>query len=239
MISEFYQLRRTAIKDIAAYLGFLVGFIGSAPFAWGLLAVQLDAGRFARGLWYFFGIVTTAGIFAGIAGLGVGTAAGLVWEQIHRYRRSGRAPVAAGRARETQAQTAESGNVLGHGPRLQLVTVDPPKLPNLVGRVVAAVRFAPSTVEFDFGGMCIAVTDGVAVMCGASRLMYPASGSCDALCNSIGARVVNVRSAGGDRFEVELDNGCALIFPRQMRASEQMQQPQRSPSFTDSHQAGT
>jgi hypothetical protein len=50
MISEFYKLRRSAIKDISSYLGFLVGFIGSAPFAWGLLAVQLDAGRFARGL---------------------------------------------------------------------------------------------------------------------------------------------------------------------------------------------
>jgi hypothetical protein len=76
MISEFYQLRRTAIKDIAAYLGFLIGFIGSAPFAWGLLAVQLDAGRFARGLWYFFGIVTMGGVFAGIAGMGLGVAAG-------------------------------------------------------------------------------------------------------------------------------------------------------------------
>ncbi len=113
MISEFYQLRRTAIKDIAAYLGFLVGFIGSAPFAWGLLALQLDAGRFARGLWYFFGIVTTAGIFAGIAGLGVGIAAGLVWEQIHRYRRSGRVPTGGGRLSELPLATAHIGTLSG------------------------------------------------------------------------------------------------------------------------------
>ncbi len=239
MISEFYQLRRTAIKDIAAYLGFLVGFIGSAPFAWGLLAVQLDAGRFARGLWYFVGIVTTAGIFAGIAGLGVGIAAGLLWEQIHRYRRSRRAPAAPLSAQQNLAAPAESGNVAVGGPRLQLVTVDPPKLPNLVGRIVASVRFAPSTVELDFGGMRVAVADAVTVVCGASRLTYPASGSRDAICNSIGARVVNVRTAGGDRFEVELDNGCALSFPRQVLASEQVQQPQGSPPSFGSQQTAT
>lgn len=86
------MLRRTAIKDISAYLGFLVGFIGSAPFAWGHLAVQLEAGQFARGLWYFFGIVTAAGIFAGMAGLGLGAAAGILWELIHRHRRQPRQP---------------------------------------------------------------------------------------------------------------------------------------------------
>ena len=60
MQSEYYHLRRTAIKDLAAYCGFLLGFLGSAPFAWQLLVDQLDAGSFARGLWYFFGIVTAA-----------------------------------------------------------------------------------------------------------------------------------------------------------------------------------
>ena len=91
MISEFYHLRRTAIKDLAGYLGFLTGFIGSAPLAWGLLASQLESGTFVRGLWYFFGIVIAAGIFSGIAGLGIGYAGGLAWEQIHRHRRRRRA----------------------------------------------------------------------------------------------------------------------------------------------------
>jgi hypothetical protein len=119
IISEYYQLRRTAIKDIASYLGFLAGFIGSAPFAWGRLAVQLDAGRFARGLWYFFGIVTVAGILSGIAGMGIGVAAGYVWEKLHRHRRSSRiaahAPVT-----DQPATTADAG-----APRLRLITRDP------------------------------------------------------------------------------------------------------------------
>lgn len=229
MISEFYQLRRTAIKDIAAYLGFLVGFIGSAPFAWGLLAVQLDGGRFARGLWYFFGIVTTAGIFAGIAGLGVGIAAGLVWEQIHRYRRSGRRP-AGGSVPDLPAASAQPASVPGAGHRLQLVTADPPQLPNLAGRRVAAVTFSASAVELDFGGIRIIVTDGITIVCGEARVMHPSSGSRDALCNSIGARVVNVRHAAGERFEVELDNGCALLLPRQMRETGHLQHMRGSPS---------
>ncbi len=224
VISEFYQLRRTAIKDIAAYLGFLTGFIGSAPFAWGLLAVQLDGGRFARGLWYFFGIVTTAGIFAGIAGLGLGMAAGLVWEHVHRYRRSGRgAPAGTERALQSSAASDETGNTQ-QGQRLHLVTVDPPQLPNLMGRRVAAIRFAASSVELDFGGIRITVAEGITIACGESRVVYPAAGSRDALCSAIGARVTNVRHAAGERFEVALDNGCALLLPRQMRESEQLQQ---------------
>src|SRR6476469_9204411 len=87
MQSEYYHLRRTAIKDLSAYCGFLLGFLGSAPLAWELLAGQLDAGNFAKGLWYFFGMVTGAGIFSGIAGMGIGFVIGLTWEQFHRYRR--------------------------------------------------------------------------------------------------------------------------------------------------------
>jgi hypothetical protein len=87
VLSEFYHLRRTAIKDVCAYLGFLAGFIGAAPFAWGLLSDQLASGEFVKGLWYFFGIVVAAGIFTGIAGLGTGVVGGILWEQFHRYRR--------------------------------------------------------------------------------------------------------------------------------------------------------
>jgi hypothetical protein len=87
IISEFYHLRRTAIKDLAAYIGFLTGFIGAAPFAWGLLSDQLASGSFVRGLWYFFGIVIASGLFTGTAGLGLGYAAGILWEQFHRHRR--------------------------------------------------------------------------------------------------------------------------------------------------------
>src|SRR5215217_3435222 len=102
ILSEFYQLRRTTIKDLAAYIGFLTGFIGAAPFAWSLLSDQLASGAFVRGLWYFFGIVIAAGIFAGVAGLGIGFVGGMLWEQFHRSRRRERlkakplAEVAAG-----------------------------------------------------------------------------------------------------------------------------------------------
>jgi hypothetical protein len=87
ILSEFYHLRRTAIKDVVAYIGFLAGFIGAAPFAWGLLSDQLQSGSFVRGLWYFFGIVVAAGVFTGTAGLGAGHVVGILWEQFHRHRR--------------------------------------------------------------------------------------------------------------------------------------------------------
>ena len=125
MLSEYYHLRRTAIKDVAAYLGFLAGFIGAAPFAWGLLGDQLASGAFVRGLWYFFGIVVAAGIFTGIAGLGIGTIAGILWEQLHRYRR--RETLKANAMLESAHEpedSIEDPNL--DGPRLRLVRDDEP-----------------------------------------------------------------------------------------------------------------
>ena len=149
MISEYYQLRRTAAKDVASYIGFLIGFIGSAPFAWGLLAVQLDAGRFARGLWYFFGIVTTAGIFAGISGLGIGALAGLLWEQLHRHRRQARldrAPISATGTAIPEARVSEP-------PRLQLVSTSGSRAMSKAARGTvpsqkAVIRVAEATDVF-------------------------------------------------------------------------------------------
>jgi hypothetical protein len=216
MISEFYQLRRSAIKDISSYLGFLVGFIGSAPFAWGLLAVQLDQGRFARGLWYFFGIVTTAGIFAGIAGLGIGVAAGLLWEQVHRHRRSLK-PLPAGTDTSmspvADIPPSEIYEVTGT-PHLQLIAPALPPLPTLAGRRISAVRFAANLVEIDFGGHRIATGGGMVVVAGGVRYLYPDAGSRDALCGVIGARAEGVRGLPGDRIEVALDSGASLILPR-------------------------
>ena len=74
-----------------------MGFIGSAPFAWGLLSDQLASGAFVRGLWNFFGIVIAAGIFTGISGLGIGYVIGTLWEQIHRHRRRERSMAQASR----------------------------------------------------------------------------------------------------------------------------------------------
>lgn len=225
IISEFYSLRRTAIKDIAAYLGFLVGFIGSAPFAWGLLAVQLDAGRFARGLWYFFGIVTTAGIFAGIAGMGLGVAAGLLWEQLHRYRRAHKP--AAGLPAEPEQYSDLPPLTLGapspspvqaEPPRLQLVTPVPAPVPNLTGRRISSVRFSSSGAELDFGGLVMRAGRTVTVATASGRYTYPESGSRDALCGLIDTRVTRVRAVSGDRVEVVADNGDSLFIPRSVLA---------------------
>lgn len=225
MQSEYYHLRRTAIKDLAAYCGFLLGFLGSAPLAWELLASQLDAGNFARGLWYFFGIVTAAGIFAGIAGLGVGFVVGLSWEQFHRFRRRARAKEKAA------LEKARSGNPDEHrhsvpvaigssdesAPRLRLVSTPLP-FPDLTGRRVASIRFLTRTIEIDFGGILVEVSGNPLVSAGSKRFRYPEAGARDALCALIGARVERMRSTAGDRAEMRFDTGWELSIPRSSSA---------------------
>ena len=95
-------MRRTAIKDLFAYCAFLLGFLGSAPFAWKYLALELERGNLAQGLWYFFGIVFAAGLFAGTAGLAAGFVIGWVWERYHRRRR---------RERQKRRELEEKGKV--------------------------------------------------------------------------------------------------------------------------------
>jgi len=198
-----------------------VGFIGSAPFAWGLLAVQLDAGRFARGLWYFFGIVTTAGIFAGIAGMGLGVAAGLLWEQLHRYRRTQKAITGLPAEPEPHSDFPSvpmSVAASSVPPRLQLVTPAAAPIPNLTGRRIASVRFSSSGAELDFGGLALRVGGTVTVATAAGRYTYPESGSRDALCALIGTRVARVRAVSGDRVEIVADSGDTLTIPRSVVA---------------------
>lgn len=223
MQSEYYHLRRTAIKDLAAYCGFLLGFLGSAPFAWELLASQLDDGKFARGLWYFFGIVTAAGIFAGIAGLGIGFVIGLSWEQIHRYRRDQyakrKARLEAARnamareASQTVASSPRTPSDAGTTPVLRLVNPSDP-FPDLTGRKVSSVRFLSRAIEIDFGGLVVEVTGNPIVTAGPKRFRYPDSGSRDALCALIGTRVERMRFTPGDRAEIRLDTGWELAIAR-------------------------
>ena len=169
--------------------------------------MQLDGGRFARGLWYFFGIVTTAGIFSGIAGLGIGVAAGLLWEQVHRHRRAIRtASVEASHSPET----GDSPDV----PRLQLVTPVPVPLPDIEGRRLAAVRFTRDVVELDFAGYRLGTAGTITVATGSARLSSQDTGWRDALCSLIGSRVDRVRAATAERFEIQFDNGQAVLMPR-------------------------
>jgi hypothetical protein len=228
MQSEFYKLRRTAIKDLSAYCGFLLGFLGSAPLAWELLAGQLDEGKFARGLWYFFGIVTGAGIFSGIAGLGIGFVVGLSWEQIHRYRRQLRSRKKAGldlraladAGAQVQRQPAPAfiGMQAGDQPRLHLVSPSAPPFPELTGRRLASVRFLSRTIELEFGGTVVGIPGNPIVTAGARRYRYPDPGSRDALCSLIGARVERMKSTAGDRTELRFDTGWELIIPRSSSA---------------------
>ena len=141
MLSEFYHLRRTAIKDVCAYVGFLAGFIGAAPFAWGLLGDQLASGAFVRGLWYFFGIVVAAGIFTGIAGLGIGAVAGILWEQLHRYRR--REKLKASAMLESVDEPEESMETNLDGPRLRLVRDEAPPDVNIKAILFLFMSLAP------------------------------------------------------------------------------------------------
>jgi predicted N-acetyltransferase YhbS len=86
-MSEFYSLRRNAITDLSAFFGFLIGFLGSAPFAWPFLQVGFQTADIVKGFAWFIGITFGAGVVLGIVGLGVGRLLGSIWEGSHRVVR--------------------------------------------------------------------------------------------------------------------------------------------------------
>lgn len=212
ILSEFYQLRRTTIKDLAAYIGFLAGFIGAAPFAWGLLSGQLASGSFVRGLWYFFGIVIAAGIFGGIIGMGLGYIGGVIWEQIHRHRRAERLKQKAVRD-SVQAESNQPAPIAAQ-PRLQLVNVAPPDVPQIEGRLLSSVRFHLRSMQLDFAGIRIDVSGNVMFVREGQRIRYPDAGSRDALCSLIGDRVAALRVPSSERLEIQFESGSELVIPR-------------------------
>ena len=208
MLSEFYQLRRTTIKDLAAYCGFLIGFIGSAPFAWPRLTAEIDRGNFVLGLWYFFGFVSLAALSTGSVGLGVGFVLGWLWERYHRYRRARRSSGIA------PPQPIPATEVSAGSPRLQLVGADRRPDSLLVGRRLDSVRFLARTVEFEFGGLVVGVSGDAAIVAGETRIAYPEAGSRDAFCRLIGSRVEVMRRSSAGDVELELDSGWGLVLPR-------------------------
>jgi hypothetical protein len=209
MLSEFYHLRRTTIKDLAAYCGFLIGFLGSAPFAWPQLTGEIDRGNLVLGLWYFFGLVAVAAVSMGIVGLGMGFVIGWLWERYHRYRR--------GRRLEN-AEASPSAPVpiepSLESPRLQLIGSERRSSPDLVGRRLNSVRFLAHTVEFEFGGLVLGVSGDASIVAGGTRIAYPEAGSRDALCRLIGSRVNEMRRTTGGDIELDLDTGWGLVLPR-------------------------
>jgi len=214
ILSEFYHLRRTAIKDLAAYIGFLAGFIGAAPFAWGLLSDQLESGSFVRGLWYFFALVIAAGIFTGSAGLGVGYIFGTLWEQVHRHRRRRKLEAGSSSQASAAALRDDSHPPLPVQPRLQLVSVESADLPLMDGRVLRSVQFRQQSIELDFGGIRLSVLGNPVTVRAGERARYPDAGSRDALCAFIGDRVRSVRSPSTESVEVIFDSGGELVMLR-------------------------
>lgn len=166
-----------------------------------------------RGLWYFFGIVIAAGIFAGIAGLGSGYVGGVIWEQLHRHRRREILKAKAIAEATAPAPSVEMTPVANEGPRLQLVTEDLPVLPPIDGRPLSSVLFDLKSIKLDFAGVQIEVSGNPQLLCGGQRFRYPDSGSRDALCSLIGDRVLAVRSAA-DRFEIRFISGADLMIQR-------------------------
>jgi GNAT superfamily N-acetyltransferase len=104
-MSEFYLVRRNSIADLAAFFGFLVGFLGSAPIAWPFLQVGFQTGEITKGFAYFLSIIVGAGVVCGAIGLGLGRVGGWLWERGHRYlrtRRGGELPLTRGRRDEAR-----------------------------------------------------------------------------------------------------------------------------------------
>jgi hypothetical protein len=173
-----------------------------------------------RGLWYFFGIVVAAGIFTGIAGLGLGYVAGLLWEQVHRHRRRERltrktiAEPEMDASPLPSAHAPQSSSSAGHPLRLRLVSSDLPDLPDLTGRRLTAVRFVAGCMELEFGEVRVAVGGNPTVTCGSRRSRYPDPGSRDALCALLGSRVEHIRSPTAGPIEVAFDSGCELAIER-------------------------
>ena len=87
-VSEFYRLRAISIVDTTALLGFVVGFVGSSPFAFRYLMSGFDRfGDAATGVLQFIAMILGFGTLGGAAGMlgGVGIAA--LWQRWHKRRR--------------------------------------------------------------------------------------------------------------------------------------------------------
>jgi GNAT superfamily N-acetyltransferase len=85
--SEFYEPRRTSIRDGVALIAFILGWFASAPFAWPFIKDGFDTGNPTVGVFRFAVVVFGAGLACGIIGMGIGAVAGWCWEALHRRRR--------------------------------------------------------------------------------------------------------------------------------------------------------
>jgi hypothetical protein len=180
-----------------------------------VLAGQLEAGNFSRGLWYFLVFVAAAGVFAGIAGLGIGFVIGWAWEQLHRRRRGKRLKSAtmSDVAQETPGMDTTIEKVaFKKQPRLRLVPMERAPASHVVGSRLSAVRFLAETIELDFSGVVIETEGQPVVSTGSVRYRYPEDGSRDALCRLIGTTVRRMRVAESDELQLTFDDGSELVL---------------------------
>jgi hypothetical protein len=89
----------------------------------------------------------------------------------------------------------------------------PVALPEVEGRKLSSVRFRHDTVELDFAGYRLSTAGTLVVATGSARLSNADTGWRDALCSVIGSRAHRVRHAAGDRFEIQFDDGTAVLMP--------------------------
>lgn len=86
-MSEFYRLRRVAIKDVTALIAFFLGFVWAGPLALPYFQTDLDTGDIVRALARFLTFVLATALATGAVGLALGSAFGAVWEWWHKRHR--------------------------------------------------------------------------------------------------------------------------------------------------------
>lgn len=141
-MSEFYSIRRGNITDMSALFGFLIGFVGAAPFAYDFLRVGFETQHIVKGFTYFITITFGAGVLVAIAGLAVGRGLGWFWESGHRVVRRARGQEfaledlpASQRPVAKPRPVAVPAYVAGEAPRVQYTdAVDAPAFAQLLHR---------------------------------------------------------------------------------------------------------
>jgi hypothetical protein len=99
-------------------------------------------------------------------------------------------------------------------PKLKLVSVDSPDLPDLSGRSITAVKFLAGSIVVELGITRLELTGNPLIVCGSQRTRFPDGGSRDALCSLIGDKVESMRAPSPERVEIHFMSGCELIIPR-------------------------
>ena len=99
-------------------------------------------------------------------------------------------------------------------PKLKLVSVDSPDLPDLGGRSITAVKFLPNAILLEIGSTRMELRGNPLIVCGSQRTRFPDTGSRDALCSLIGDRIESVHAPSLERIEIRFMSGCELIIPR-------------------------